>query len=439
MSDIQIYCFSGKSGSGKDFLAGCLRAMLPPNRKSMMLALADHFKIEAMALDHMAYDRIFVRKDIESRSALQLRGTELGRNVHGEDVWVRHLHAWMRAHLERGIDTFFITDNRFENEKNALAALAHNAEFRNPTVKHIRVLAPDRTYARRIEETKGDLEAFLRIANHPSETGLDHLPDSEFDLVVHNDVGEPGVTVIRDFALAQQKRYSHVIFLDLDDTLCECGIHYEECKVQALDLVKQFIQHVQLPETDSFEWMFAQHRKDYEKIEFSRDIFANALVEAAGLCLAKNGLHNHPEASQLYAEVRNIGMQVYNKPFAALPGAVETALWLNALSDVKVVVVTVGERPDQLRKLWQIGLGVLDCQTTLLKSEHAYKSWMAMYPAGRYTMVGDSFVRDIDPALNAGIQTAIQVGPNAKPSCLKGHKVATSFAESIDLIIEKTN
>lgn len=400
-----------------------------------MLALADHFKIEAMALDNMAYDRIFVRKDVESRSALQLRGTELGRNVHGEDVWVRHLHAWMRAHLERGIDTFFITDNRFENEKNAFTALAQNADFRNPTVKHIRVLAPDRTYARRIEETKGDLEAFLRISNHPSENGLDHLPDSEFDLVVHNDVGEPGVTVIRDFALTLQKQYPHVVFLDLDDTLCECGVHYEECKVQALALVKQFIQQVKFADSSSFEWMFAQHRSSYEKTEFNRGIFADALVEAAGFCLTKNGLQDHPEAAQLYEEVRKIGIQVYNMPFAALPGAVETALWLNALSDIKVVVVTVGERPDQLRKLWQIGLGGLDCQTTLLKSEHAYKSWMAMYPAQRYTMVGDSFVRDIEPALAAGIQTAIQVGPNARPGCLKGHKAATSFSESVELII----
>jgi len=140
-------------------------------------------------------------------------------------------------------------------------------------------------------------------------------------------------------------------------------------------------------------------------------------------------------SEELFQELRDIGMDVFYQEFAALPGAVETALWLNSLSSIKVVVVTVGERPDQLRKLWRIGLGTLECQCTFLKSVQAYRNWMHMYPAERYTMVGDSFARDIEPALAAGVDCAIQVGRTRRSSDLRGHIVAEDLQAALPSIV----
>lgn len=437
MSDIQIFAFSGKMGSGKDFLASVLRSFLPQQRRCLFIALADHFKIEAMALDNMSYDRIYVRKDTESRRALQLRGTEQGRNIHGEDVWVRHLLAWMRAHLERGIDTFFITDVRFENELNLLRGLSESEEFHKALVKVFRVIAPERTRSRLMAESNGEPEAYDRIANHPSETALDELPASAFDLIIHNDPGQRGIEALRDYAVASRRIERHIVFLDLDDTLCECAIHYIECKNRAQLTVVEFLQDYLDGEVhpETFDQSFDEHRRNYETEEFCRDIFAEALVRAAIFCLTKHGLQDHPSAEHLFDLVHTIGMDVFNYAFAAIPEAVKTALWLNSLSSLKVVVVTVGERPDQLRKLWNLGLGQLECQCTLLKSPQAYRNWMQMYPAERYTMVGDSFVRDIKPALEAGIDCAIQVGRNVTRSDMTNHLVAASLAEALPMIM----
>ena len=46
------------------------------NLRTMHLAFADHFKIDACSKHNLEYDRIFVKKDYESRKILQITGTE---------------------------------------------------------------------------------------------------------------------------------------------------------------------------------------------------------------------------------------------------------------------------------------------------------------------------------------------------------------------------
>lgn len=440
MSDIQIFAFSGKSGSGKDFLAEVLRSMLPSTRRCLFVSMADQLKVSAIVEDRLAYQRVYVKKDVESRRALQLRGTELGRDVHGPDIWVRYIRTWLQVHINRGINTFFITDIRFPEEFQAMRSISSDEELKFPQVKLVRVTAPQRTQQRRLQETEGDEEKMRLIASHPSETALDSYAEEAFDYVLHNDPGENAIDMIRNLALSAADQQKHVVFLDLDDTLCECSVHYEAGVSQAHATVTRFIQNTQPNINAELEAMhftegFKQHRQNYEKEDFTRDAFAKALVEAARYCLAMCRLENCPMSEELFQELHDIGMDVFNQKFAALPNAVETALWLNSLSSVKVVVVTVGERPDQLRKLWRIGLGSLECQCTFLKSVQAYRNWMHMYPAQRYTMVGDSFARDIEPALAAGVDCAIHIGLHRKSSDLRGHMVAEDLPAAMRFVV----
>ncbi len=438
MNKIHIFYFSGKLGSGKDYLSEVLKSMLPRGRRTLNLALADHFKVAAMATKNFPYESIYVKKTAETRTALQQLGTEQGRNVFGEDVWVNHLQSWMRAHLERGIDTFFITDNRFLNELDAARKMSNNPQFKNPSVKMIRVKAPQRTHARCMQEANGDPVAYQRIIGHISETALDHLDDSEFDLVVNNDPDDNGIDVIRDFALklTNGPSFRHVVFLDLDDTLCYCSKYYIECTDEAREHLVRYMGPSTEQEAakirEMFDEHFASHRQNYEKVEFDRSLFADALAGAAYDTFLSFCPDGNPGG--IIYEVHSIGMDVFNREFAPLGDSPETALWLNQLTGVKVVIVTVGERPDQLRKIWKLGLGSLDCECTHLKSVAAYQNWMKLYPAERYTMVGDSLIRDVVPAVAAGIGNVIQIVPeNHQPE--GDVKYATSLRNAIPLIV----
>lgn len=55
-------------------------------------------------------------KDFTPRLALQLMGTEVGRNVFHEDFWVIKTKMEMHKKMSEGIENFVITDVRFPNE-----------------------------------------------------------------------------------------------------------------------------------------------------------------------------------------------------------------------------------------------------------------------------------------------------------------------------------
>lgn len=220
----RIFAFSGKSGSGKDFLASVLREMLPQGRRSLFVSLADQLKVSTIVEDNIAYERVYVKKDTESRRVLQIRGTENGRNKFGPDVWVRHLRTWMKVHIDRGIQDIYLTDVRFPNEVEFVRSLANEPGFGSPSVFLFKVLAPRRTQERRSQECNGNAEMIEKIASHESETALDGFPNERFDLVLNNDPGEKSLDDLRNFVvlLGREDNARGVIFVDLDDTICHC-------------------------------------------------------------------------------------------------------------------------------------------------------------------------------------------------------------------------
>lgn len=179
MDKLEVYGFSGKMGSGKNYVSEKifipkLNHICPKN--TLVMALADHFKVDACAKYNVNYDRIFIKKDDESRKMLQLAGTEEGRMKYGEDIWIRTLKTWMRIYAERGIERIIICDVRFPNEIDFIRSLDG---------KIIRLNAPNRNKNTVMRESGGDPIKFKSILSHASETALDGYTD--FDYVIDND------------------------------------------------------------------------------------------------------------------------------------------------------------------------------------------------------------------------------------------------------------
>lgn len=144
---VSVIGLSGKARSGKNYLAR--HALLPLG--FYPLALANHFKVDAVVRDGAPINEVFFgAKSEATRDLLQQRGTEQGRHVFGEDIWIRTTEAWIAAGVAAGWSRFVLTDVRFTNEAdwvNALGGLL------------VRVAG------------RGGLEGPL--AQHPSETDLD--------------------------------------------------------------------------------------------------------------------------------------------------------------------------------------------------------------------------------------------------------------------------
>ncbi len=176
---ITIYGFSGKLGSGKNYLAETkFNDMLGPNGPALIMAFADQLKIDLIARDKIDYNSIFHTKDHQSRVALQKYGTDM-REKYGPNIWINYLDNWIKMHVERGIRDFIITDVRFPNEFAWIKSLGGIV---------IRVEAPGRNLDELNKEAAGDPIKLHQIASHASETALDNHRD-QFDYILNNDYG----------------------------------------------------------------------------------------------------------------------------------------------------------------------------------------------------------------------------------------------------------
>jgi hypothetical protein len=166
---------SGKMGSGKDyFVENYIKPYIENQlkEKCLIISFADMLKFNLIVHHNILLDQ-FNNKTPEIRSLLQLEGTEKGRNIHGEDIWIRYVKAWGELHMSRGIKYIIISDVRFKNEY----------EFIKKNGGLIfRMFSPNRNEIRLRKESKNE-EMYEQIKNHQSEIELD---DFKFDIIVNN-------------------------------------------------------------------------------------------------------------------------------------------------------------------------------------------------------------------------------------------------------------
>jgi hypothetical protein len=171
-----IIGISGKMGTGKDyFVENYIIKYIEETLKEkyLVLSFADMLKVNLMVHHNIQLNELYGKKNPKIRELLQLEGTEKGRNIHGEDIWIRYVKAWSELYKNRGIKYIIIPDVRFKNEYNFI-------KDNNGIV--FRMYAPNRNEKRLREESNND-EMYEQIKNHPSETDLD---DFKFDKIVNN-------------------------------------------------------------------------------------------------------------------------------------------------------------------------------------------------------------------------------------------------------------
>ena len=175
---MEIIGLMGHQGVGKNYIADLLLKNLP-TKNTIIIAFADHFKVDCICKHNCDYNKVFGEKDYETRRLLQKVGTEEGRNKFGENIWINVVETWIKLLNERGVNRFIISDVRFVNE-------AEWVKKMNGIL--IKIDAPKRFRIRLEKETNNNEELINQIKNHKSEIMIDEY--KEYDILIKNDLDD---------------------------------------------------------------------------------------------------------------------------------------------------------------------------------------------------------------------------------------------------------
>ena len=364
---LEIFGFSGNLGSGKNYVSEQLFLPLLPKKNTLVMALADHFKVACCAQDGVPYDKVFVTKDDQTRQLLQRRGTELGRDKYGHDIWIRVLETWIKVYQERGIERFIITDLRFENEVEWVKSLGGIT---------FRVKAPERNITRLKQEAGDNDEKLKIISQHPSEIALNEYQG--FDYIINNDYQDrPQVAnhvrnIIRE--LIYEEPVNLTIFCDLDDTICQCRKFYQDIIEVVVDLIQE---KTQIPDHD-LQPIIQRHIMSFEHRYYTREDFATSLVKVAMEAFIHQDQVMEFE-SQLRDQIYALGLDVYNQSYNPLhEDSLDRVRELRKYG--QVIIFTLGDHTEQMKKI--VNLGLLDFPTEIFthKDENMFRYLQNKYP-----------------------------------------------------------
>lgn len=194
--DVQVFGFSGKMGSGKDFVAQHVFQPLIGQERFVILSFADAMKIQCIVEEHVPRELIYGRKTSQSRQTLQAWG-KTKRATCGQDVFIRYLHETILNHLSRGVKLILVTDVRFVEEVKYIEERLQG--------KVVRVVAPQRTLAKLLQEAPDDVSVQQTIANDVSETNLDSFPWSREQIIL-NDPEDDVLSCVKTFISSIQSQ-----------------------------------------------------------------------------------------------------------------------------------------------------------------------------------------------------------------------------------------
>lgn len=183
----EIIGLLGHQGVGKNYIAEkILPKILINSRNTVVLAFADHLKIECISKLGADFDKVYGEKDYETRKLLQITGTEEGRDKYGKDIWIKTLENWIKVLNSRGVERFIISDVRFANEAKWVKSMGGTV---------IKISSPQRYQARLMKESskggnsgKSLEERMKELMEHPSEKEIDTV--KTFDFEIKNDPGD---------------------------------------------------------------------------------------------------------------------------------------------------------------------------------------------------------------------------------------------------------
>ena len=188
---IKIIGFSGKIGSGKDYIAKniFLNEFLKKykNQRYLFLSFADSLKQVCSLQYNFNYNELYCNKTKESRLKLQLTGDDY-KKKYGIKCFINSLEMSIKLHSERSdINLFLIPDVRYPAEYELIKKLGG---------KILRIESPERTAEKLKKECGGDTVLLNKIKNHSSEVSLDNY---NFDFVIKNNFNDKPENKIKEF------------------------------------------------------------------------------------------------------------------------------------------------------------------------------------------------------------------------------------------------
>lgn len=203
---LEIIGLLGHQGVGKNYIAEhIIPKVLKTTKNTVVIAFADHLKINCITKQGADYNKVYGEKDYETRKMLQREGTEEGRDKYGKDIWIKTMESWIKVLSSRGVKRFIISDVRFANEVKWIHSVYGLV---------MKINAPTRYHKRLMDETGGDDEKISMLKKHPSERDIDNINiDVEYtdwgkqmlyekDVIINN---EPGNDPSEDVASAYNK------------------------------------------------------------------------------------------------------------------------------------------------------------------------------------------------------------------------------------------
>jgi FMN phosphatase YigB (HAD superfamily) len=403
MKKIEIIGISGRLGSGKNYVSENILAPMLTPKKTIFVALANHFKVDAINKQGLEFEKVYGKKDEYTRVTLQRIGTEEGRDKYGEDIWVNLLDTWIRLFESQGFERAIIQDIRFENEIDYISR-KEGISFR--------INSPSRTLNQYIKEAQSNNTTPEAIAGHRSETSLDGK-ENMFTYVINNDYSDNPFNQIRDIAdrINRRTQPTRVFFVDLDDTISACNSYY-------MSIINKAIKYACTRGVENygldFGELYVESLNHHKKIHtnhyyrpFNKLNFPQELVDVAVAVIPQLG-ENDDEAINIRRAIFNIGMEVYDVNPRPISGSIEAVRELQKHG--QVVILTLGDRLEQMKKVSFLGLTDLDIEVVHHKVTEMYHYMKYKYPAKEYFMVGDNFVRDVQPALEAGYNHVYHIG-----------------------------
>lgn len=221
--------------------------------------------------------------------------------------------------------------------------------------------------------------------------GSDQKTSTEADTDAHLKSAAIWLVKLLSFFATGEYMKPQALLIDLDDTLIEYSVYYEEATKKFID----FLNHstLQPPQIQSI----------LDAIDgYGVATFIHAL-QTVYLQLAERAIE---EKDMLY--VRQLGKDILNQPVQVRSGVAETLEYL--FESYPLTLLTKGERNEQEQKIQKSGLAQYfqEIIITTEKSTTLYHQIVsASHREAQATwMIGDSPKSDVVPALLAGLQVA---------------------------------
>ena len=180
-----LIAISGKANTGKDHVSKLIQRIYGYYPFSFAL----HFKMELVGMGKVVYEDVMDTKPPHVRDMIQQRGTENGRVLHGDDIWIQTVDSWFTYFSKNwNINKFIITDIRFPNEADYVKRVGG---------KVFRIQSKDRLQSSKLNSTQ---------LSHISETALDSYADDYFDGIIQNNIDTNNSKLIEQIQVLMTSR-----------------------------------------------------------------------------------------------------------------------------------------------------------------------------------------------------------------------------------------